>query len=169
MPQPVLIRLEARDLVAASLLAVRRSTTYFLLVLAVGFAGYFASVSPYLTGYLQFVGLIVLAGVGGLLGGNFLIVRPLVWWNARKLFHESKVLQHPFEVSWNDKHVSFVATNWNETSAWSDFLKYREGQDYWLLYINSANFRIIPKRFFTDPAVRGDFERALSTNVARKF
>ena len=69
------------------------------------------------------------------------------------------------DLTWDDDALSIRAPTWNLTSAWTDFLKWREGKDHYLLYLNSALFRIVPKRAFADDAARLDFERLMRDKI----
>jgi YcxB-like protein len=55
--------------------------------------------------------------------------------------------------------------SWNARTAWSDYVKYRDGKNYILLYMNRMTFRVIPKRAFPDDASRADFEHTVREKI----
>jgi hypothetical protein len=108
----------------------------------------------------------LLQAVGGLL----MIVLPLSYWltvpligylivpgRARRLFAQTKAASAPFSVTWNADTISFESAEWKQRQKWTEFLKWRENDALFLLYINIQSYRIIPKRAFPDAAASQAF------------
>jgi hypothetical protein len=117
---------------------------------------------------VQLIGLLVAAAACGAVAARLLITPAFVWWGARRLFRESKSLHEPYDVTWDERGTNLTATNWSTKTAWSDYLKYRDSKNYFLLYVNRACFHIIPKRAFSDDNSLEQFERAVRTNIRSK-
>ena len=139
------------------------------------------------------LGVAILTVAGGLLFANdalpepvqmigslVVIVFPLSYWiltpligyviipgRARKLFHQTKTASAPFSVTWDKDTISFESAEWKQRSNWTDFLKWRESEALFLLYINAQSFRIIPKRSFADAAAVGQFATLVRENVKK--
>lgn len=113
------------------------------------------------------------------LGGGLLSL-PVVFWvlnpvllrlmlpgRVRKLFLQTKAALAPFNMEWDERGVSFTSENWSQKNVWSDFLKWRENEKVFLLYINNQSFRIIPLRFFADPSQFENFATTARKNVQK--
>ena len=96
----------------------------------------------------------------------FVLTPLLMPQRARRLYRETKSLQEPTEIGWDETAISFKANSWHADSSWSEFTRWREGTDHFILYLNSFNsFRIVPKRSFPDEASRTDFAHLLKKNI----
>jgi hypothetical protein len=84
---------------------------------------------------------------------------------ARKLFHQNKGAQAPYEITWDDQRMTVTSENYMQRSLWSDFLKWREDDQLILLYYSLVQFRLVPKRSFPDEATRDAFIRLVYEKV----
>jgi len=140
------------------------------------------------------LGVAILGAAGGLLfandslpellqvvGGLLMIVFPLSYWlttpligyvfmpwRARKLFAQTKAASAPFSVTWDEDIISFESAQWKQRSKWTEFLKWRENEALFLLYINIQSYRIIPKRSFNDISAAESFGRLVKEKVLEK-
>jgi len=137
------------------------------------------------------LGVALLGAAGGLLfandtlpellqvlGGLLMVVFPLTYWvttplvgylivpgRARRLFEQTKSASALFTVTWDEDAISFESAEWKQRSKWTEFLKWRESEALFLLYINVQNFRIIPKRSFADAAQIEQFATVVRDKV----
>jgi hypothetical protein len=92
---------------------------------------------------------------------------------ARRRFGEQKGLARQYTLSWNDEKLTLDGHDLHAGIPWTDFLKWCEDDQLFLLYSSRLQFRILPKRSFPDQATIVDFARLLherigAQGVARK-
>jgi hypothetical protein len=166
--EPIRIQLTEADNAAACLLHLRPTLSFvgvWTALIAVGLVLY---LGPGFPDPLPYLGMITAAAAGGALLSRLVLMPVLTPYNARAAFRESKALSEPQEMTWNDEGLAFAASTWTATPPWSQFLKWREGKSYYLLYSSRGSFRIVPKRAFKDETVRAAFERAIREKIARR-
>ena len=106
--------------------------------------------------------------IGGLIGGAIaaLIVRYVyVPWKARRVFRQQKSLHHEFTLSWNADGVHSKNANGEYSSGWSDFIRWKENECLFLLYLSDLMFYMVPKRAFSGDAELEDFRGHLVKGV----
>lgn len=84
---------------------------------------------------------------------------------ARRLFRQTGNSADPFDISWDAESITFTSEAWMQKSRWSDFPKWRENRQLFMLYINAMSFRIIPKRAFKDAATLAEFSALIRSKV----
>jgi hypothetical protein len=91
--------------------------------------------------------------IGGAVGGgiarefNRRFVLPR---RSRRLFAQQKNLQRPLRFSWDEQGLAWVNESGSGRTAWSDYIKWRENERVFLLYLSDVMFQMLPKRAFAD-------------------
>ena len=83
-------------------------------------------------------------------------------WTARRMYRQQKSLRDPTDLEWNTTGVTFRSASAQGTTAWEDFLKWKEDERLFLLYLSSCLFHMVPKRVFASPADEQNFRRHLA-------
>jgi hypothetical protein len=112
-----------------------------------------------------------LAGLGGLTGGvvgGWIGRRLSITAKARRLFRQQKTLHRPFELSWTTEALTLTAEHGTSTIHWPDFHKHREDTGLFLLFLSDANFLMVPKRAFPDPALLQSFRDVVAERIAAR-
>ena len=65
---------------------------------------------------------------------------------ARRIYRQQQSLQRPYRVTIADEGTEAVSSTSRGRHAWSDYQKWIEGPDQFLLYLSDIMFVIIPKR-----------------------
>ena len=104
----------------------------------------------------------ILGGVvGGVVAGS-IVSYIYVPWKAKRVFRQQKSLQREFTLSWDADGVRTKSENGAFSSNWSDFLRWKESETLFLLYLSDIQFLMIPKRAFGDKAEIEDFRGHLA-------
>jgi len=93
------------------------------------------------------VGLCALIGavIGDGVGRRILLAK-----KAKRIFRQQKSLHRPYELSWTAEAITLASERGTSAIPWTDFHKYRETADQFLLFLSDANFLMVPKRAFSD-------------------
>jgi hypothetical protein len=142
------------DYIAAHRLDRRRIRvtmyTIGVVVLAIG-------IGLYLTG-VKWWPIALLGGAGGLIGQ---------WWDdrlwlpskVRKLYDQFKGISDPVTFSWDAVQIEGRGSDGEARRKWSDYLRLRENDEVFLLYITDQLWHVYPKRWFADPSQLEEFGR----------
>jgi hypothetical protein len=76
----------------------------------------------------------------------FLTDRLLLPRQARRIYRQQQSLQRPFRLTVTDDGIQAVSASFTGSHAWSDYRRWIEGRDQFLLYQSDVLFLIIPKR-----------------------
>lgn len=104
--------------------------------------------------------------IGGLVGGGIVlilgrsVVTPLL---ARRHYRKYKAIHDEFVIGLVDEGVSLEASNAKGIIPWGDILKWRENEEFILLYLMPRLYHIVPKSI----AQQG-FDIALLVNALNK-
>jgi hypothetical protein len=82
-------------------------------------------------------------------------------------FREQKSAQHPITYSWSDTALSTQGDYGNSTVPWTDFLKIRENEQTYLLYLAKMLFYCIPKRAFATAEGAAEFGALVKARIGR--
>ena len=104
----------------------------------------------------------IFGGIGGLLGN---------WWDervglpdkARKLYGQFKGISEPYEMSWNADYLESRNANGQGKRKWKDYVRFKENEDVFLLYITDQLWEAIPKRCFESASQLEEFRQLAST------
>ena len=99
--------------------------------------------------------------MGGLLGN---------WWDervglpdkARKLYGQFKGISEPYEISWNAEYLESRSANGHGKRKWKDYVRFKENEDVFLLYITDQLWEAIPKRCFENASQLEEFRQLAS-------
>ena len=109
--------------------------------------------------YLFFAGVLILiaifgnplirgGAIGGLTGGAIVAIlgrKALTPILARHHYRKYKAIHDKFAVGLNDDGVCIESSNAKGLIPWSDILKWRENEDYILIYLMPRLYHIVPK------------------------
>ena len=119
------------------------------------------------------LGLLILAMAASFLGRRQSLTDPMVWilpgilaylvfiafvWVPRKVrrsYSQRKDFQHEISMMVTSAGVEARTEQGYCVKPWSDYLKWKEGKNVFLLYLSDQLFQIVPKRFF---AAREDID-----------
>lgn len=163
----ITVQLQEADYVAAVRLHRRWSTKMWILVLGsslsyvVGGVLFliFAPASAAMWGYILFVGPAFVILLQAWM--HFIWIPRYV----RRRFKEQKSLQRSYAISWNDEKLTVDGEDAHVGTPWSDYLKWRDSEQVFLIYHSRLLFRILPKRTFPDRASIADFSQLLQEKI----
>ena len=153
-PIVVHVQLTPEDYIAASRLHQRAGTwagRHFLFVvvvwlLLVGFGVLVLSQTG------EWV--ILAAAIGGAVGWAWSWYYQLPV-RCRRIFRQQKALQRPYTMEFAEAGMKFSSEGTSSSRPWSEFHKWVEGPEQFLLYYSDLMFNLIPKRFVSEqPAFR---------------
>ena len=115
-------------------------------------------------------GFLLIAGgvIGGLIGGTIAGATTryvYIPWKARRVFRQQKSLQREYSMSWNADGIQTKNKNGENSSSWSEFIRWKENENLFLLYISDIQFYMFPKRAFTNETELNDFRAHLVRSV----
>lgn len=85
---------------------------------------------------------------------------------ARRIFAQTKSLQRPYRWSWNAEQLNYSSDLANAIVPWGDLVKWREGDQIFLIYPSNLMFYVFPKRAFQDAAAVDAFRQLLRAKIA---
>lgn len=154
--------LEASDYVRAQYLNMRPRRTYMVLGLVVLslflwaiWYTFFGGGPRGMTGY-------VLLAAAAYLILNFFVYIP---WKARKTFRQQKSLQREMTLRFDDSGLAIEAENSQGRIPWSDFLKWKENDRLFLLYISDPLYHMVPKRLFKSSSEVDSVREVMRTHI----
>lgn len=148
-PDSVEVLLNIDDYVAAQAMHTRWTRKRAVVLLcsgAVGIVvgGFVPSAWAFAIGFT-----LVGCAVGGAIGFEF-ARRFVIPKRARRIFAQQKALRRSRVYHWDDTGLRSVSEHAEGTMPWTDFLKQRESDRLYLLYLSDAMFVMMPKRVFQD-------------------
>ncbi len=105
-------------------------------------------------------GALVLGLIGGFVGGclmRFGVYR----WRTRRTFAQHKSIRREFQMTWNEQGIILQTGADHSSFPWSEFLKWKESDDLFLLYGTDIMFNMVPKRVFASSESLAEFESYL--------
>ncbi|MGY0613458.1 YcxB family protein [Luteimonas sp. A501] len=152
--------ISSKDYLTALRLHRKRAVTRQLLVLAVLAA---TGVLVIAVGYML-IGLILIgAGVGGLIG-ELVQSKLILPGRAEKIYNQQASLRATYTYSWDNDGLSVSSETGHARRPWSDYIKFLESDQLFLLYHSDIMFEIFPKSWFSRQEQAGEF-RALASRV----
>jgi len=70
---------------------------------------------------------------------------------VKKIFTQQKEFSLPFEIEFTETGMRSSNEVGNSNRPWTNFVKWKENKELFMLYHSDVLFTMIPKRFFTDP------------------
>ena len=108
------------------------------------------------------------AALGGLIGAVVVVVlgqyvlNPLL---AKRHYKKYKAIQDPVQIALNDEGIEFSTADSNGMIRWKKFLKWRQNDDYLLVYLMPRMYYIIPKSIEASGFDLAALTSALEINV----
>ena len=87
-----------------------------------------------------------LAAIVGLGIANYFLLIPI---STRRTYRKQKTLHRPYTYSWSETGLTITGTGGEWHVAWSDYLKWAENAQIFILYQAPRLFNIVPKRALT--------------------
>ena len=160
----IVAKLEELDYLGAQALHRRWSKRKTIVVLLLTVGAGVLGVVLWCQGAWSIAGGIIGGLVGGAIGGS--VVRyGYIPWKAKRVFRQQKSLQRQFNLSWNADGVHVKDANGEYSSAWTDFVRWKEDDRLFLLYISDVMFYMIPKHAFPSESLLDEFRTHLARGV----
>jgi hypothetical protein len=155
--------LSARDVLAAQWLHIKPRPTYtvigILLLAAAVWALWFSFSLPNLrsNGWLLIGSLALVAAFG-------------LWLPYRtvRTYRQRRGMQRQLRMTPSESGLLAENETGKATVPWSDFIKWKEGNGAFLLYVSDDMFHIVPKHFFQSEADVGAFREILAAKVGKR-
>lgn len=109
---------------------------------------------------LQFEAFFVL--VGGVLG-HLVMRHGIAPWQTRRQYRVYRAAQEPFDIELEGEGLRFSGPNNDSLLKWGHLMRWRENQEFVLVYQNPRLYHIVPKRLSSD----GFDIEALISNLER--
>lgn len=87
---------------------------------------------------------------------------------SRRTYRQRKDLQRPCSFSPSDSGLCFSTEGASGIKPWTDYLKWKEGRDIFLLYLSDNLYQMIPKRFFESEDDLKAFREVIGKNIPRR-
>ena len=84
-----------------------------------------------------------------------------VRWRARRAFRQSKLLRDPADIEWDGSRLTFRSDAARSAIPWGDYVKWKENDRLYLIYMSDQQYHVIPKRIFGTPEVERSFRQHL--------
>ena len=88
--------------------------------------------------------------------------------SARRSLNQYKALQREFSLSPSETGLKWTAENGNAIIPWTDFLRWKENDAVFLLYVSDSLYHVIPKRLFEVATDIQTFRVFLNEHVGAK-
>lgn len=85
---------------------------------------------------------------------------------ARRIYAQTKSLQRVYRWWWNEEQLNYSSDLANAIVPWADLVKWREGEEVFLLYPSNLTFYVFPKRVFANDAAVDAFRQLLQRKIA---
>lgn len=104
----------------------------------------------------------ILPTAAGYLVLHFFVYLP---WKTRRIYRQQKSLQREVKMQFSGAGLSAENEVGRGLSPWSDYLKWKENEHLFLLYISDPFFHMIPKRLFKNSADIGQLRQLLLAKI----
>ena len=96
------------------------------------------------------------------LGARYLLTP----WRTRRIYRQQKAMQRPRTLSWDDDYLTSEGADSTARIPWSDFIRWRENDQLFMLYLSDVAFHIVTKRAFNDADEISAFRRLVQQKIA---
>ena len=79
-----------------------------------------------------------------------LFTRMITAWQAKNIYKKSPILSKEVTLHISGKGIQQDKKNNSQTLAWKLFVKWKQNEKYYLIYTNSHQFNVIPKKVLND-------------------
>jgi hypothetical protein len=84
---------------------------------------------------------------------------------VRRVYSQQRTLQLPFESVCTDSGIEWKNANAEIQTPWSHFIRWREGDDLFVVYQSDIVFNMVPKRCFAQPEQVDAFRNLLTERL----
>ena len=140
-----LYQIGEEEYVRANRLFCKRSIKVYVLWLLIALG---LVVLAIMTG-LNFIFILVCAVIGGIIG-DLITWRVYAPRQTRRQFREYKAIGEPVDISLEEEGLRFKDADNFSLLKWSDLMKWRENEEFVLVYQHRALYHIIPRRLQND-------------------
>ncbi|MDX2418013.1 MAG: YcxB family protein [Xanthomonadales bacterium] len=108
--------------------------------------------------------------IGGLAGAAVVVIlgrfalQPIL---ARRHYRKYKAMHDEFTIRLDDAGLGLESSNAKGVLPWGDILKWRENEDYLLIYLMPRLYHIVPKSVSQDGFDLTHFVKTLNENVGK--
>ena len=121
-----------------------------------------------MTGRPRGLGVILLCGVFGAWIGGAVTRFGYIPWKGRKVFRQQQALHRPFEMSWDSQVLTCRNATGESRIPWSDFVRWKENERLFLLYVSDVLFQLVPKQIFPNQDAVTAFRRVLAEHIVAR-
>lgn len=111
---------------------------------------------------VQFWGWVLLGGGLGSLLGTWWDVRARIPAKVRKLYGQYKDIAEPTQITWDGEYLKGRNVNGESRRKWRDYVRLKEDDKVFLLYVTDQIWQVIPKRCFAGEAEIDEFRKHAS-------
>src|SRR5262245_4243834 len=140
--------LSESDFLSAQRLHYKWSSGKWIAAGAVSMLAVAACVALIVNGRPRGLGVILLCGVFGAWIGGAVTRFGYIPWKGRKVFRQQQALHRPFEMSWDSQVLTCQNATGESRIPWSDFIRWKENERLFLLYVSDVASQFIPKQMF---------------------
>ena len=77
-------------------------------------------------------------------------------------------LHRPFEMSWDSQVLTCRNATGESRIPWSDFVRWKESERLFLLYVSDVLFQLVPKQIFPNQDAVTAFRRVLAEHIVAR-
>lgn len=113
------------------------------------------------------LGLVIASAAGAGAVSQYLVAILYIPWQVSRAHKQRKEFNTPLTYSWdaNSLEVQSAAGTWKRE--WTNYIKYKEDDRLFLLYLSDNLFEMVPKSWFRDQEQIAEF-RELAVHVGKK-
>jgi hypothetical protein len=82
-----------------------------------------------------------------------------------RLYRENKAVQDEIMLDFDDEEIRRSSTRWHFVLPWQDIYKFKEGDQFIVIYQTSRTIHIVPKRAFPDKSLTDQFLNLLRSKA----
>ena len=166
----IAVQLSAADYVASQRLHIKWSKRRWIIVLALNLPLLCLGIAAWAGAFprefqLQTLGFFLVLWLLGTSVGILAARAVLLPIKSRRSYAAHKLLQSPITYSWDLNNFIARSEYGNSTIPWSKFLKYKENEETFLLYISRSQFYCIPKHAFPTDGIRNEFATVVRSQI----
>jgi len=83
-----------------------------------------------------------------------LFTRIITAYQAKKMYNKSPILSNKITLHISGKGVKRTQEGQTKSLSWENFKKWKKNEKYYLLYTNTYQFNVIPKRAMTEAQIK---------------
>ncbi len=104
--------------------------------------------------------------IGGIIGHN-VVRHVLAPWQTRRQYKKYNAIKEPFNISVEPNGLRYTGTDTNSLLKWHHLMKWRENDEFVLVYQNTKLYHLIPKRLSTAGIDIKEIKRKLVETIGK--